>query len=683
MKKKILKGLFWFAIVAISLLLFFNLIVLPIFNAKRLISEENAFNKLISENNQWTIPLSFGFGLLSALLHFFEFQPIKIIKGFFSEKEEVIEDPFLVDQRKKKQSLTEFKKIIKENSNRYGAVVYWNKVGHKYNWYVLPEAHVRVIGSTGSNKSQFFILGNLFRNLIDHNLTIRPNMVVIDPKGELYQNAFWYNQTFRHYRLVLIDFKNPETSTTWNPLSNIWDLYHTNLESNQNLAFQKIQDFLKTIQILDESRSSSPSWPTGARLYLSGVLEFLLEYSKIDPTFTKNHFSIVNLYTLAQDMDLFKSIAEKIISQTNDDGTVKYPKIQKIISSIKSIIDADDGPRTSFQGIASTAIFTYASNRNHFQMISKNEVNFKETFSRTKGKPTAYFISYPDDLTNIHPFISLLINEAYQTATEVARDNLEKGKEEKLIRPLQLFIDEFGILPALPNFANWVNIARSRNIQLFIAYQSEDQLAINYPKIKKVIEEGFVGTLLLSTSNNQTAEKFSNAIGWTKRKRESISSNEKDQTKSKNVSYQDEKILSTSEILQMDKHKYLLLINQQKPSILTKSYAWEAFKDIVDKYKNFKINKHIKEFNPDEIYFDFHKLISTTEKEEKSLSEKLETLKKLKKQAQKKDTKEIKSDELRLDPIPLEDEPNSDEEESIQIKSIVKIPNSELGGNDE
>ena len=694
MKKKIIKSVFWLTIVTIAIFALFNLIFLPIFNIKRLTNEENGFSNLIAENNYWTLPVAIGFGLVSGLLNFFEFKPIKTIKNFFSQKEEVIEDPFLIDQRKKKQSLTEFKKVVKENSRRYGAVVYWNKVGQKYNWYVLPEVHVRVIGSTGSNKSQFFILGNIFRNLTDPNLMIRPNMVVIDPKGELYENAFLYNQAAKHYNLIQIDFKNPESSISWNPLAKIWDLYHSNSEANQNLAFTKIQDFLKTIQILDESRSSSPSWPTGARLYLSGVLEFLLEYSKIDPTFTKNHFSIINLYTLAQDMDLFKNIAEKLINETNDDGTVKYPKIKKIISSIKSIIDADDGPRTSFQGIASTAIFTYASNRNHFQMIYKNEIDFKETFSRTKGKPTAYFISYPDDLTNIHPFISLLINEAYQCATEVARDNLLQGKAERLIRPLQLFIDEFGILPALPNFENWVNIARSRNIQLFIAYQSEQQLAINYSKITKVIEEGFVGSLLLSTSNHQTAEKFSNAIGWTKRKRESISSNEKDKTKSKNVSYQDEKILSPSQILQMDKNKYLLLINQHKPSILTKSYAWQAFKDVVDKYKHIKINKPSKAFNADEIYFDFHKLINQNQAPKNEQSQALAILQKIKKHSQKATENQQSADlndedEFQFDSSPFEQkQPDTEfeqeeEEGSIQVKSILKIPNSKLGGDDE
>ena len=87
-------------------------------------------------------------------------------------------------------------------------------------------------------------------------------------------------------------------------------------------------------------------------------------------------------------------------------------------------------------------------------MLCENDFDFVNLFANQKQKPVTIFITYPDDLPAIHPLVSLVVSQAYQAAIEAARQNKRNGEAESLKRPLQFFIDEFGILPKLNQFEN-------------------------------------------------------------------------------------------------------------------------------------------------------------------------------------------------------------------------------------
>lgn len=235
-------------------------------------------------------------------------------------------------------------------------------------------------------------------------------------------------------------------------------------------------------------------------------------------------------------------------------------------------------------------------------------------FEKTNKKPFAFFITYADDQPSTHPLVSIIVSQAYQAAIDIARLNKQKGKGEKLDRKLQFFIDEFGVLPKIHQFENWVNIARSRNIQIVIAYQSEDQLNISYNKNRKVIEDGFTASLLLSTANWETAEKFSKMIGITSKIQESKSYSKKSSKEfSRNVSYQKERLISPEEIMQLSRMQYLLILNNQKPSILNKSLVFVEMADELNENNKILNQKEGNKFNESEIIFDFTNLMFDNE----------------------------------------------------------------------
>lgn len=559
--------------------MFLFCIFILLFNVNSIINKKNDAFDFININLYWLIPISFAFGIAGFINNYFGILK-KIIdksKSFDLGKKSNDREAFLLDQRNSLGNDKEFNKVVKLNSSNPGIVVRWNKKNNHFNWWTMEESHIKVLGTTGSFKSWFFILSNIYRNLNDPNLINRPNMVIIDPKGELYDNSVYMNKKNNNYNLVRLDLTNPKKSIKWNPLSQIWDLYHSKNIDEQNLAHNKIQDFFKSIPLLDESSSSDPIWPTGARNLLTGILLFMMEYHKCvdNEKFNKDYFNLINLYKLASDIKEFGNMIDTYATSIDEKGNLVFPTIFDIRSSIASILDAADGTKMSYQSNAVNAIAQLISSKTMWEILCKNEVDFHSMFGKT-DKPTAFYITYPDDQPAIFPLVSIVVSQAYQAALEVARKNKMAGFGEKLDRTLQLFIDEFGILPKLPNFENWINIARSRNIAIVVAYQSEEQLNLQYQKERKVIEDGFRASLLLSTSSLETAKKYSDIIGQVDVSKESKSFDKKENKHtSSSVSIQKENIISATEIMNMDSTKYLLVMNNSKPSILNKSFVFK------------------------------------------------------------------------------------------------------------
>lgn len=601
MIKKITVSILWGFLITLVATIFFNILVC-LFNLTTIIKNWELIGQLIIDQFYWSLPSALGLGCLASLYNYFFFGSLFKLKNIWQNK---AKSPFLVDQREKFYSMHQFKKIVSLNTNQSGVVLHWNRQGKKFNWYLTSNQHVRVIGSTGSYKTWFFIMANIYRNLKDPNLIQRPNMVIIDPKGEIYQNALKFNHKDQHYELLQIDFTNPKNSLSWNPLNQIWNLYHSGNVEQENLAINKIQDFFKSINALDETNKDQPIWPIGARAYLTSILIFMLEYSKHDQQFTKDHFNLINLEKMTADLNKFKEILDLWANQRDWNHNLIYPKMAEIRSNIAFVLDADDGPRTSHQATAAAAISQLVINKGLWQMLCENDFDFVNLFANEKQKPVAIFITYPDDLPAIHPLVSLVVSQAYQAAIEVARQNKRDGEKESLKRPLQFFIDEFGILPKLNQFENWINIARSRNIQIVIAYQSEEQLNLSYTKERQVIEDGFGAALLLSSSNLQTAERFSALAGMVEKTYESksFSPTNKNQEISKNVSVHKERVLTPEEISQLTDDKYLLVLNNNKPAILTKRKVFQEMKSDLAIQVDFA--KKTKIFDQSKIIFDF------------------------------------------------------------------------------
>ena len=100
-------------------------------------------------------------------------------------------------------------------------------------WVDNGEYHTLVIGATGSGKTQNTILPTI-KVLAKKGESV----VVTDPKGEIYEKAGGLLKK-NGYKIILLNFRNPQNGNTWNPLELPYRLYKN---GNQDKAIELLDD---------------------------------------------------------------------------------------------------------------------------------------------------------------------------------------------------------------------------------------------------------------------------------------------------------------------------------------------------------------------------------------------------------------------------------------------------------
>ena len=99
----------------------------------------------------------------------------------------------------------------------------------------LPGAHSLVIGATGSGKTTTFI--NPMIQLLGATAA-GSSMIMTDPKGELFDLHSKFLKS-RGYNVLLLDLRDTYSSSRWNPLDGIWDMYQEYVEAGKGIKFHK------------------------------------------------------------------------------------------------------------------------------------------------------------------------------------------------------------------------------------------------------------------------------------------------------------------------------------------------------------------------------------------------------------------------------------------------------------
>ena len=99
----------------------------------------------------------------------------------------------------------------------------------------LPGAHSLVIGATGSGKTTTFI--NPMIQLLGATAA-GSSMIMTDPKGELFDLHSKFLKS-RGYNVLLLDLRDTYSSSRWNPLGGIWDMYQEYVELGKGIKFHK------------------------------------------------------------------------------------------------------------------------------------------------------------------------------------------------------------------------------------------------------------------------------------------------------------------------------------------------------------------------------------------------------------------------------------------------------------
>ncbi len=450
----------------------------------------------------------------------------------------------------------------------------------KYDICMKDEFHAMVIGATASGKTSLTILPTI--RIFGHSGE-KPDMVISDPKGELYQKTANILKE-EGYRVYKYDLREPFTSSRWNPMSHAYDLYHKSLnfpnevkkctngtspqksgyqiingekygnewygfngvaypdvdqvktavvstqEYYKDLAYSELKEVASTL--CPRSQANDPTWEDGAKDFLYGVMLAMLEDSaNPELGMTREKFNFYNVYRICMYRDL--------------DPDNPFETLRKYLLEGRDERKSEVSQLTS--GVVNTAVNT---SKSYFSVLS-GKINFMQDvgisyltsdndidFSDFTDKPSVLYICIPDDKEERYTLANLCISQLYKRLVDKANSYNSK----KLPRHVYFILDEFGNMPPIPKFDSMITVSRSRNIIYELAIQSYTQLESKYGKeASETIKGNCNIQMFIGTDDQNTRDDFSKRCGDVQLLYEEVSKSKNEKNSdgnSKNISTQ-------------------------------------------------------------------------------------------------------------------------------------------------
>ncbi|MGY6172069.1 type IV secretory system conjugative DNA transfer family protein [Candidatus Mycoplasma pogonae] len=489
-----------------------------------------------------------------------------------------------------------------------------NNDANAVEYFVLKkDIHAKVLGGTGSGKSQRFILPTAKYNINLPNSNKKPNLIFSDPKGEILE-ALRNDLEKNNYMTIVFDLENPLSSIGFNFLTEVWDKYHSqegNPLVNENEANQLLDQVIHGI--FDWPKGDGETWSEGGRNILKAIAKFLLLFSKLNPNnnFTKKHFNLAtfNRFLTTKQLkpggEMFETIRELVTIPKEkflEASNVKLNELnglkndpnwnEKTYNDLHTFYDSQFMP---ISNVTDTTLSGQLSSANKALSIFVNDIGIKSWSSRHElnlssyliaannpdAQPVAIFIKFPDSNPARHRLVSTLVDQVYSKLIEIAN----KSPKQKYFRKNLFLLDEFGNLPKIVNFDNKVTIARSRNIFFAIVLQDYNQLG-KYDegsnKSSLTIKNNMGLTIFLNSEDDDTLKAMETSLGETKIRKKSFSFSSSDNAKgfksvNESESLGSEKLVTIDELKTIPKDIHIVQISGQRPLRLKSTFAYEVW----------------------------------------------------------------------------------------------------------
>ncbi|WP_180336914.1 type IV secretory system conjugative DNA transfer family protein [Mycoplasmopsis pullorum] len=513
-------------------------------------------------------------------LWFYYWSTHKKQKEYRKDKEP--ESIYLWNDKTKQGNLELLRRDFMNNSGANNWVLGYHINKNKINWIVNKmDLHAKLIGTTGSGKSQYVILPSIYYNaaLKDEQ---KPCMLITDPKKELF-NTLYNHFKDNDYDIKLINLVDINESELWNPL----DIAYEKLNSKPfneltQLDYEDMNVIINEIvSDLNWPQTKESIWVESGKTIITGILLYLSLTTIDNPLFEKMFIQKTNrsdyvLTTLLkyiqptefqngkwrQDLELMK------------DADIWWNKTYQMINNLPADAVA------TLQG----ALFTPQTIINKFvndykleKIISASTINFQELFSNSQQRPFVIFVCYPDEKDSINSFIPLFFRQFYKFATEYAN----KQPNLRLHRNLQIYFEEFGSLPIISNFDKNISISRSRGIFFLLVIQSLAQLK-KYDSGNKeniTISDNTALTYFLATNDYETLENMSKESGRKHVISTSFTQSEKGSSSTQQI---DEPVFSITDLKYKEQNEIVIYIPNYRPLLLKSTPFWKGFKNVLN-----------------------------------------------------------------------------------------------------
>lgn len=442
------------------------------------------------------------------LLGFMYIEPI-LMKHKVKNDNEYGSARFSTDKEIKKN----FKKENVNNIKEAGFPVSFSK-DLKTIYFDRETPHYVYLGSTGSGKSVTAVIPSC---AFIANAKKKRSVFITDPKGEIYQTTSKMFQD-NGYRILTIDFRNPEKSNKINILEPIIVEYeeyikyeklsneskteeerlnYNNLSMSSLAETNRLISSLSTMVMQEKVEQKDPFWNNSAKNLLEGLIGFFLEEYKLG-NITREKITMTSIRKF-QNSSMEENNFKKFKDYIN-----KREYGSKSKDALVSILSASDNTYKSI-----TAVF--GEKMNLFDDINVANVTCSSDFEfNILGKePTALYVIVSDEDKTYFTLVTIIVGLLYRDLVKLANSTEKK----KLPYEIDFILDEFANCPPLADIEAIVSVARSRGMHFHFFIQSFSQLDNVYGKEVAQIILDNCGLIYLKTNTQDTAEAISKRLG--------------------------------------------------------------------------------------------------------------------------------------------------------------------------
>lgn len=375
-------------------------------------------------------------------------------------------------------------------------------------YYVdVTTTHSLIIGTTRSGKTQTYVLPFIKLLASCQHVSSKQSMVINDPKGEILENTYQILKD-NGYKIVVLNLRDTERTSLWNPLSFIIDEYVYAKEHNTDLS--KVNDYIDTMAYtLTYNPNTDPIWPSSAKSLLKAIILYL-----IDLGYENNCLNKVNMYSVYQFFIEYggadeTKIVDGIPTTVNKLDTLfkNLPRGSSAKAAYATSKFASGDMRSSIFATLADNISIFGSDEGIAALTSGDDILFDDLVDNEQ--PTAIFMIVPDDRPTRHIIASLFVNQCYTAMVEY----LNRNKMQILPRRVNFILDEFCNMVRIPGMNNKITVSAGRNILFHLFIQDLSQLDITYKDESKVIRNSCGNLIYIYSMEPDTNEYISRILG--------------------------------------------------------------------------------------------------------------------------------------------------------------------------
>lgn len=299
--------------------------------------------------------------------------------------------------------------------------------------------NIAVFGASGSMKSRAYV-----RNYIFQATRRGESLVITDPKSEMYEDMAVYLEN-QGYEVKVFNLVSPQNSDSWNCIADI---------NGDDLMAQTFTDVViknTTVGMGDEFWDSA-----SVNLLKALVLYVSVEFEGEDCNFGEA-YKLISLRSAAELDAMFS-----ILDYTHP-AYAPYNIFKQASDNVRSGIIIGLGARLQ--------VFQNEMIRN---ITKYNEIDLVEAGK----KKCAYFCITSDQDSTFDFLASLFFSFLFIRLVRYADNH---GKDGKLPVPVNMVLDEFPNIGAIPDFKKKISTTRSRAINISVIFQNLAQLQNRYP----------------------------------------------------------------------------------------------------------------------------------------------------------------------------------------------------------